>query len=69
MSEDGPKYPDIEVELSGESDNGGAIVGAVARALKRAKVPREEIDEFRKDAYSGDYDHLLQVCMAWVEVS
>lgn len=29
----------------------------------------QEIDQFRKEATSGDYDHLLQTCMRWVDVS
>ncbi len=62
------KYPDIEVQLSGEDGNAFAILGRVQRALRQADVPAEEIDQFRKEATSGDYDHLLQTCMRWVEV-
>lgn len=62
------KYPEITVRLSGADGNAGVIVGYVARALKGYGVVNEEIDEFRKDAYSGDYDHLLRTAMAWVNV-
>ncbi len=66
---DETKYPDVEVELLGEDGNAFFIVGRVAKALKKAGVDREEIEEFRAEAMSGDYDHLLQTAMAWVDVS
>ena len=42
-------------------------MGRVVKALKRAKVSQSEIDEYIKESKSGDYDHLLQTAMAWVE--
>lgn len=63
------KYPHVEVQLTGGDGNAFAIIGAVNRALRRAKVPKEEIDEFNREARSGDYDHLLRTCMKWVEVA
>lgn len=64
-----PRYPDIEVQLSGTDSNAFALMGRVSEALKRAGAPAAEIDEFRAECMSGDYDHLLQTCMRWVEVS
>lgn len=64
-----PKYPDIEVQLTGEDGNAFFIIGRVRRALKNAGVETEEIEAFTKEATSGNYDHLLQVCMAWVDVA
>ena len=65
-----PKYPDIEVELVNNVDgNSLAIVGAVKKALRRNGVPREEIKQFTDEALSGDYNKVLQTCMAWVDVS
>ena len=63
------KYPNIEVELTGSDGNAFAILGKVIRALKRAKVPSEEIQEFQNQATAGDYDHLLRTCSEWVDVS
>jgi hypothetical protein len=40
----------------------------VQRALRRARVPQEEIKQFQLEATSGDYDNLLQTCMRWVDV-
>jgi hypothetical protein len=36
--------------------------------MRSAKLPDDEIKQFQDEALSGDYDHLLQTCMAWVEV-
>ena len=62
-----PKY-DVEVVLVGEDGNAALIIGRVQKALLRAGAPKEERDEFVREATSGDYDHLLQTCMEWVEV-
>lgn len=63
------RHPEIEVQLTGEDGNAFAIIGKVCHALRRAHVPAEEVSEFTADATSGDYDHVLQTCMKWVEVS
>lgn len=64
-----PKYPEIEVELIGGDGNAFMIIGKVRQALKRAGVPKEEVEEFSEEAMSGDYDNVLRTCMKWVEVS
>lgn len=64
-----PKYPTTFVELTGNDGNAFAIIGAVKKALKASGVPKHEIDQFVEEATSGDYDHLLQTAMAWVEVT
>jgi hypothetical protein len=64
-----PRYPDVEVQLSCEDGNAFVIVGRVQRALRRAGVSHEEIRAFANEAMSGDYDHVLQTCMKWVEVA
>lgn len=61
------KYPDITVQLIGEDGNAIAIVQRVTRALRRGGVPAEEVTEFRRQALSGDYDHVLNTCMEWVD--
>jgi hypothetical protein len=62
------RHPDISVKLSGHDGNAFAILGKVSHALKAANVPECEVAEFMKEAQSGDYNKLLQVCMQWVEV-
>ena len=63
-----PKYPNIEVELTGRDGNAFAVMGAVTKALRRNKVPQAEIDQYTEQAMSGDYDNLLVVTMQTVEV-
>lgn len=71
------KYPDVHVQLSGEDGNAFVIMGAVTRQLRRhlqgegmsGVFVDQVIGDFRAEATSGDYDHLLQTCMRWVDVS
>lgn len=62
------RYPEITVQLTGQDGNAFAIIGAVRQALRNGGVSAEEVKTFQDDAMSSDYDHLLQVCMAWVNV-
>lgn len=64
-----PKYPDIEVKLIGTSGNTGAIMGEVANALREAGVSSDEVDKFREELLSGDYNNVIQTCFRWVDVS
>lgn len=51
-----------------EDGNVFAILGAVRKALRRAKVPAEIIAKYQDEATSGDYDKALQTSMQYVEV-
>jgi hypothetical protein len=62
-----PRYPEVQVQLTGQDGNAFAILGRTAKALRQAGVAQEEIDSFFAEATSGDYDHLLQTTMAWVD--
>jgi hypothetical protein len=61
------KYP-VTVTLSETDGNAFAIMATVKNALRKAGVEKSEIDEYIHESMSGDYDHLLQTAMAWVEV-
>jgi hypothetical protein len=63
-----PRHPDVSVRLVGTDGNAFAILGTVRRALMAANVDADELAEFTADATSGDYDHLLQTVMRWVDV-
>lgn len=63
-----PKYPNVKVELIGTDGNAFAVLGKVQRALRQAGVDPDEVKLFLKEATAGDYDHVLQTVMAWVEV-
>lgn len=62
-------FPAVTVQLSGLDGNAFAIMGRVRSALQKAKVPKDKITKFLEEAKSGDYDHLLQTCMRWVDCS
>ena len=62
-----PRHPEVQVQLSGQDGNAFAILGRTTAALRAARVPQEEIDAYFAEATSGDYDHLLQTTMAWVD--
>lgn len=65
-----PKYPDVEVQLTDTDGNAFAIIGAVAKALKRAGYDPEEVKEFQSMmTSSGSYDDLLQNAMRTVNVT
>ena len=62
------KHPEITVQLVGREGNAFCILGICKRAMERAHLPQEEIDQFMKEAMSGDYNHLLATTMAWFDV-
>lgn len=64
-----PKYPNVKVQLTGGDGNAFAVIGAVTKAMRRAGCSNEQIEEFRADAMSGDYNHLLATAMRYVDVS
>ncbi len=68
MAELEVKYPNVKVQLSGEDGNVFVIIGRVKLALHRANVDPKEVDMFLDECTSGDYDHVLQTCMKWVDV-
>lgn len=67
MSE--PKFPHIEVALSGEDGNAMFIIGRTTRAMKRAGVDQKDIDAFVNEAMSGNYDNVLQTVMRTVSTT
>ena len=58
----------VEVQLVGQDGNAFAIMGAVTKAVRQNGYTPDDIDEYKKEAMSGDYDNLLRVTMEWVEV-
>jgi hypothetical protein len=65
-----PRFPDIEVQLSGTSGNTGALMGRVAEAMRRGGVSQQDITEMRLAVMDADsYDAALRVFMETVSVS
>ena len=67
LKTDQPKYPNINIELVGEDGNAYSIIGRCTLALKRNGL-RDEVEAFRKEATSGDYDNVLRTVLAWFSV-
>lgn len=49
----------VELQLVGLDGNAFNLLGAFSNAAKRQGWSKEEIDAVRKEATSGDYNHLL----------
>lgn len=63
------RHPEVKVKFSGLIEpNAFLVMGLVGQALRIAKVPVPEVDQFNRGATRGDYDHLLKVVHQWVEV-
>ena len=59
------KHPEITVSFDG-AGNDFRIIDHVAKALRNAGVPPEEIDQFCDEAMSGNDRDLLRICGQWV---
>lgn len=58
-----------KLKLIGKDDNAYAILGFARVAMQKAGGSMKEWDDFKKEATSGDYDHLLRTCCEWFKVS
>jgi hypothetical protein len=65
----GPPTLLLRPRPQGQDGNAFAVIGAVQRALRKAGVHQDEINQYLKDAMSGDYDNMLRTTMDWVEVA
>lgn len=61
------KYPDVHVELVGQDGNAFSIMGRVSAALKKAGHA-DAVKPYMDEAMSGDYNNLLRVTCATVNV-
>lgn len=57
----------VTVDLVGQDGNAFVVMGLVIKALKRAGHT-DLVKQYQDEAMSGDYDHLIQVTMDYVEV-
>jgi hypothetical protein len=62
------KYPNVHVQLTGQHGNALIVMGLTQKAMRRAGVPKHDIDVYLADATAGDYDHLLAVTKQTVDV-
>jgi len=59
------RHPEIKVRLTG---NALEVIHAVTKAMRRAGVKSNELEAFRKEAFSGSYTDLIETCREWVDV-
>jgi hypothetical protein len=59
------KHPEIVVRLS-RPGNDFSVLDQVTKALRRAGIAAEEIDELRDVALSASERDLLRICGQWV---
>ena len=66
---DTPKYPAaiVRVDLTGPDGKAFVIMAKAAAAMRAVGVPEVDIDAYRKEARSGDYERLLEVTRRWVD--
>lgn len=59
-----PRYPDLQIRLM--SENPFALVSAVRLAMRRSRIPPDEIDRFTEEALQTEEPlHMRQVCKTW----
>ena len=58
-------YKKVSVELIGQDGDAFAIMGRVIRAMKKADIPKEIRNEYRREAMSGDYSHLIYTTLQY----
>jgi hypothetical protein len=59
------RHPEIVVKLAGPA-NDFSVVDRVAKALRNAGIPADEIDEFCDQALASPESELLQIFGQWV---
>jgi hypothetical protein len=61
------RYPEIFVPLVGYDGNAFGILARCHRAMRRAGLSESEWEEFRREATSGRYEHLLVTVCTWFD--
>ena len=64
-----PRYPQIEVELTGHDADPRAIIATVIEALRAGGVSHPERLVFFQEATKGDADQVLRAATDWVTVT
>jgi hypothetical protein len=64
-----PKYPDLRVPLVGIDSNAFSLLGKATDCMRKYGIERDEIDQFRQQAMSGDFNNLLNTCMEWFTIT
>jgi len=59
----------VTVKLIGTDGNAFSVIGAVSGALRKSKDHKSQVAAFQQEAMAADdYDHMLRICMEWVNI-
>lgn len=65
-----PKYPNIELQLTGKDGNAFAILGRLSKALRRAGLSHDQVKVIINECTrQPNYQSLLAKVMEYVEVT
>jgi hypothetical protein len=56
------------LDLTKIDGNAFALIGTARKTLRKAGYSDEQLEQFKKEATSGDYDNVIQTIMKWCEV-
>ena len=59
----------VFVDLTKIDGSAFSVMASVSKALRRNGVSKEEIDQYKKESMSGNYNHLIQTAMKYVNVA
>jgi hypothetical protein len=60
-------YEEPKYSLVGIDGNAFSVMGYVSQCMRKEHMSREEIENYRKDAMSGDYNNLLVVSQEMID--
>ncbi len=66
---EGPRYPEVKVRLSGCDGNAFNVLKRCRVSARAVGLSDAVLAEFRDEATGGDYEHLIQTCIRWFDVS
>jgi hypothetical protein len=63
-----PRFPEVEltVDIFGTEGNAFFLISKVRRELAYHDASEEEVEEFDKEAKSGDYQNVLDTIGRWI---
>jgi hypothetical protein len=64
-----PPKNKAKLKLVGSDGNAFCIMGRAQDVARKNGYSKAQIEEYIKQAISGDYDHLLAVTMDWFDVN
>lgn len=67
---EGPLFPKVEVQLSGQDGNVFLMIAKVKTAMKQSgECEKADIQAFQTEVLAaGSYDEAIQIIMRWVSV-